>query len=88
MSNPTTLIPNLHEVMEEYTQLEDQTEQSFEATIRQVEERDDDNKENHQTVDEPRKRKRRADEARARNLILEKATTLMEGSFKNKGFIV
>ena len=38
-------------------------------------------------MDEPRKRKRGADEARARNLISEKATTLMEGSLKNRGFI-
>ena len=88
MSDPTTLIPNLHEVMEEYTKLENQIEQCFEATTKQVEERDDDNEENHQAVDEPRKRKRGADEARARNLISEKAATLMEGSLKNKGFIV
>ena len=50
-------------------------------------ERDDDNEENHQTVDEPRKRKRGADETRARNLISEKAAALMEGSLKNRGFI-
>ena len=73
--------------MEEYTELENQTEQGFEAATRQVEERDDDNEENHQTVDEPRKRKRGADEARARNLISRKATALMEGSLKNRGFI-
>ena len=47
MSGPTTLISNLHEVMEEYTELENQIEQGFEATTRQVEERDDDNEENH-----------------------------------------
>ena len=88
MSNPTTLIPNLHEVMEECTELENQTEQGFEATTRQVEERDDDNKENHQTMYEPRKIKRGADEARARNVISEKAVALMEGSLKNRGFIV
>ena len=52
------MIPNLHKVMEEYNELENQTEQGFEATTRQVEERDDDNEENHQIVDEPRKRKR------------------------------
>ena len=49
---------------------------------------DDDNEHNHQTVEEPRKRKRGADESRARNLISEKATTLMEESLKNRGFIV
>ena len=73
--------------MEEYTELENQTEQGFEATTRQVEERNDDNEENHQTVDEPRKRKRGADEARARDLISEKASALMEVSLKNRGFI-
>ena len=72
MSDPTTLIPNLQEVMEEYTELENQTEQGLEATTREVEERDDDNEENHQTVKELRKRKRGANEAKARKLISEK----------------
>ena len=85
--DPTTLIPNLHEVMEEYTELENQTVQGFKAKTRQVEERDDDNEENHQTVDEPRKRKMGADEARARNLISKKVAALMEESLKNRGFI-
>ena len=38
-------------------------------------------------MDELRKRKGGADEARARNLISEKATALMEGSLRNRGFI-
>ena len=38
-------------------------------------------------MDEPRKRKRGADEAKARNLISKKTTALMEGSLKNRGFI-
>ena len=38
-------------------------------------------------MDEPRKRKRGADEVRARNLISEKASSQMEGILKNKGFI-
>ena len=94
MSNPTILIPNLHEVMEECTELENQIEQGFEVTTRQVEERNDDNEENHQTIDEPRKRKRGADEAIqeqrkniVENFILESAMALMEGSLKNRGFI-
>ena len=94
MSDPTILIPNLHEVMEECIELEKQTEQGFEATTRQVEERNEDNEENHQTIDEPRKRKRGADEAgeeqrknRVENFISETAVALMEGSLKNKGFI-
>ena len=73
--------------MEEYVELENQTKQGFEATTRQVEEMDDDNEENHQTLDEPRKRKRGEDEARARNLISEKAPALMEGSLRNRGYI-
>ena len=63
MSDPTILIPNLHEVMEEYTELENKTEQGFGATTRQVEERNEDKEENHKIVDEPRKIKRGADEA-------------------------
>ena len=59
MSDPTNLIPNLHEVMEEYIELENKTEQGFEAATKQVEERDDDNEENHQIVNEPRKRKKK-----------------------------
>ena len=73
--------------MEEHTELENQTEQGFEATTRQVEERDDDNEENHQTVEKPRKRKRGADEAKAKKLISERAAALMEESLKNRGFI-
>ena len=73
--------------MEEFTKLKNQVEQGFEATARQVEERDDDNEENHQIVKEPRKRKKGADEARARNLTSKKVATLMEGSLKNIGFI-
>ena len=81
MSDPTTMIPNLQEVMEEYTELENQIEQGFEVTTRQVEEpRNDDNKENHQIVEAPRKRKKGADEAKAKNLISERATTLIEES--------
>ena len=94
MFDPTTLIPNIHEVMEECTELENQTEQGFEATTRQVEERNDDNEENHQTVDEPRKRKRGSDETdeeqrknRVENFISESAVALMEGSLKNRCFI-
>ena len=94
MSDPTTLIPNLHEIMEECTELENQTEQGFEVTTRQVEERNNDNEEDHHTVDEPRKRKRGADEAgeeqrkkRVESFISESAMALMEGSLKNRGFI-
>ena len=87
MSDPTTLIPNLQEVMEEYTELENQTEQGFETTTREVEERDYDNEKNHQTMKEPRKRKMGANEAKAKKLIPERATALMEEILKNRGFI-
>ena len=63
MSNPTTLIPSLNEIMEESTELENQTEQVSRVEAEQVEERDDENKEHQQTVEESRKRKRGADEA-------------------------
>ena len=85
----------LHKVMEEYTELENQTERGFEATTRQVEEKNDDNEENHQTVDELRKKKRGVDEAGeeqrkniVENFISESAVALMEGSLKNRGFIM
>ena len=95
ISDPTALTSNLHEVMEECIELENQTEQGFEATTRQVEEMNDDNEKNHQIVDEPRKRKRGADEAgeeqrknRVENFISESAVALMQGSLKNRGFIM
>ena len=43
MFDPTTLIPNLNEIMEEYTELENQTEQDSQAAVVQVEDRDDEN---------------------------------------------
>ena len=94
MSDPTILIPNLNEIMEEYTELENQTKQVSRAAAEQVEERDDENKEHQQTVEESRKRKMRADEAEAeqrkyreRNFISDKAAALMERSLKNRGVI-
>ena len=94
MSDPTTLIPNLNEIMEEYIELENQTEQDSQAVTVQVEDMDDENEKQQQTREESRKRKRGADEARleqrkdkARNFISEKAAALMEISLKDKGFI-
>ena len=62
--------------MEEYSELENQTEQVSRAAAGQVEERDDENEKHQQAVEESRKRKRGADEAeaeqrkgRARNYI-------------------
>ena len=94
MSNPTILIPNLNEIMEEYIELENQTEQVSRAAAEQVEGRDDENEEHQQTVEESRKRKRGTNEAeaeqrrdRARNFVSDKAEALMERSLKDRGFI-
>ena len=94
MSDLTTLIPNLHEVIGEYTKLENQIEQDSYVATGQVEDRDGENEKQQQTVEESRKRKRGADEVgaeqrkdKAKNFISEKATALMERSLKNRGFI-
>ena len=57
MSKPTTLIPNLNEIME-YVELEDQTVQTTQTVAEQVEERVDVNDELEQTVKDFRKMKR------------------------------
>ena len=94
MSNSTTLIPVLNELVEEYTDLENETEQgSQEATV-QIEDREHENEKQQWKGEESRKRKRGADEARvehmkerAQNFNLEKTTALMEGSLKDRGFV-
>ena len=63
MSEPTTLIPNLNEIMEEYTELEDHIVKTTQTVAEQVEERVDVNDELEQTVEESRKRKRGNEEA-------------------------
>ena len=94
MSDSTTLIPILNELMEEYTELENETEQSSYEEAVQVEDREDENEKQEQKGEESRKRKRGADEARteqmkerAKNFISEKEAALMEGSLKDRGFI-
>ena len=64
MSDFATLIPNLNEIMEEYTKLENQTEKGSQEAAVQVEDREDENEKQQQKGDESRKRKRGADEAR------------------------
>ena len=59
MSDPTTLIPNLNEIMEGYTELENQIEQVSRAASGQVEERDDENEKNQHIVEESRKKRER-----------------------------
>ena len=60
----------------------------------QVEDKEDENEKQKHKREGSRKRKRGTDETRAehmkeraRNFILEKAATLMEGSLKDSGFI-
>ena len=48
MSDSTTLIPNLNEIMKEYTELGNQTEQGSQATAMQVEDREDENEKQQQ----------------------------------------
>ena len=43
MSDSTTLISNLNEIMEEYTEQEKQTEQGSQAVAMQVEDMEDEN---------------------------------------------
>ena len=43
MFDSTTLISNLNEIMEEYTELEKQTEQGSQAVAMQVEDMEDEN---------------------------------------------
>ena len=94
MSDLTPLIPNLHEVMGEYSELEKETEQASHTATKEVEVRNGENEIPQQTGEESRKRKRGADEAGeeqrkdiVENFISERAVALMEGSLKNKGFI-
>ena len=60
--------------MEEYTELENQTEQVSRVAAGQVEERDDENEKHQQTMEESRKRKRGADEAEQNRGKIEKET--------------
>ena len=94
MYDPTILIPNLNEIMEEYIELENQTEQVSRAEAEHIEGRDDENEEHQQTIEESRKIKRGTDEAeaeqrkdRTRNFVSEEAKALMERSLKDRGFI-
>ena len=94
MSDSTTLIPVLNELMEEYAKLENETEQGSQEAAVQVEDREDENEKQQQNGEESRKIKRGADEARAeqmkeraKNFISEKAAALMEGSLKDRSFI-
>ena len=95
MSEPSHLILNLNELMEAYTEVEEETIQETQSGEMQAEERAEDRGEPEPLEDESRKRKRGAEEAEAeqrnekvRSLISDKAAALMEKSLKDKGFIV
>ena len=57
MSKPTNLVPNLNEIMEEYTEKEEETVQVTQAEIGQGEERAKVSAKPEQPVEESRKRK-------------------------------
>ena len=51
MFEPTTLIPNLKKIMEEYAELEDQTVQTTQIVVKQAEERADEDEDPEQKVE-------------------------------------
>ena len=80
--------------MEKSAELETETEQGSQEATLQVENREDENGKQQHKGEESRKRKIGADativkqrKEIANNFISEKATALMEGSLKDRGFI-
>ena len=65
MFEPTNLVPNLNEIMEEYAEWENETVQATQAVTEQCEERDEVNRVFEQTLEESRKRKRGNEEAKS-----------------------
>ena len=91
MSKSSHLIPNLNEMMDAYTEVEEESVQETQSSEVQEEERVEARRE---PEGESRKMKRGPEEAEAeqrnekvRSLISDKGTTLMEKSLKDKGFI-
>ena len=66
MSKPSNLIPNLNVIMEEYVEREEEAVQVTKAETGQEEERAEARAKPKQPVEETRKRKRGAEEARAK----------------------
>ena len=64
MSESSNLVPNLNEIMEEYTEREEEVVQATESETRQEKERVEARAEHEQLVEETRKRKRGAEEVR------------------------
>ena len=65
MYEPTNLIPNLNEIMEEYTEREEETVQETQAEKGQAEDRSEVRAESGQPVEESRKMKIGAEEVKA-----------------------
>ena len=85
MFEPSHLIPNLNEMMEAYTEVEEETVQETQSREMQAEERTEDGGELEPLEGESRKRKRGAE--KVRSLILDKVAALMEKIMKDRGFI-
>ena len=65
MSEPTHLIPNLNEMMDACTKVEEETVQEIKSREMQAEERNEDRGEPGQLGQESRKRKRAAEKVRS-----------------------
>ena len=86
MSESSHLMPNLNEVVEAYTEVEEKTVQETQSGEIQAKERVEDRGEFEPLDGESRKMKRGAKKVRC--LISDKAAALMEKSLKDRGFIV
>ena len=95
MSKPSHLIPNLSEMMEAYTEVEEGTVQETQSGEKKAKERAEYKGELKRLEEESRKMKKVTKESEAekrdekvKSLISDKAATLMEKSMKDGGFIV
>ena len=86
MYKPSHLMPNLNEVVEAYTLIEEETVQETQSGEMQAEERSKDRGEFEPLDGESRKRKRGA--KKVRSFISDKAATLIEKNHKDRGFII
>ena len=86
MFEPSHLMPNLNEVVEAYTEVEEEIAQETQSGEIQTDERAEDRGEFEPLDGESRKRKREAE--KVRSLISDKSATLMEKILKDGGFIV
>ena len=86
MFESTHLIPNLNEMMDAYTEVEEETVQETQSREMQAEERTEDKGEPGQLGEESRKMKRGVE--KVRSLISDREVALMEKSLKDRGFIV